>query len=116
MDSAQLVDPGRRARGIQRRDARRPRPIRLLGSRHARLAHLRTALLLHESDPRFVPGFYAVRGGTRLLHDRPREPHGGRRGMEQDHVAYCQWVLELSLIHISEPTRLGMISYAVFCL
>src|SRR5450756_3062003 len=25
-------------------------------------------------------------------------------------------VLILSLIHISEPTRLGMISYAVFCL
>src|SRR5665648_1245458 len=25
-------------------------------------------------------------------------------------------VLSLSLIHISEPTRLGMISYAVFCL
>ena len=25
-------------------------------------------------------------------------------------------VLNLSLIHISEPTRLGMISYAVFCL
>src|SRR5665648_1245920 len=25
-------------------------------------------------------------------------------------------VEELSLIHISEPTRLGMISYAVFCL
>ena len=25
-------------------------------------------------------------------------------------------VHELSLIHISEPTRLGMISYAVFCL
>src|SRR5450756_1290452 len=24
--------------------------------------------------------------------------------------------IELSLIHISEPTRLGMISYAVFCL
>ena len=24
--------------------------------------------------------------------------------------------LKLSLIHISEPTRLGMISYAVFCL
>ena len=23
---------------------------------------------------------------------------------------------KLSLIHISEPTRLGMISYAVFCL
>src|SRR5665648_652617 len=24
-------------------------------------------------------------------------------------------MMELSLIHISEPTRLGMISYAVFC-
>ena len=24
--------------------------------------------------------------------------------------------MHLSLIHISEPTRLGMISYAVFCL
>src|SRR5450756_2553891 len=26
------------------------------------------------------------------------------------------WECSLSLIHISEPTRLGMISYAVFCL
>src|SRR5450756_2851229 len=28
-----------------------------------------------------------------------------------NHCAFC-----VSLIHISEPTRLGMISYAVFCL
>eukprot|EP01016_Furgasonia_blochmanni_P005776 TRINITY_DN12275_c0_g1_i2.p1 TRINITY_DN12275_c0_g1~~TRINITY_DN12275_c0_g1_i2.p1 ORF type:complete len:289 (-),score=26.33 TRINITY_DN12275_c0_g1_i2:14-880(-) len=28
----------------------------------------------------------------------------------------CHYTLRLSLIHISEPTRLGMISYAVFCL
>src|SRR5450756_2840934 len=28
----------------------------------------------------------------------------------------CGSMLNLSLIHISEPTRLGMISYAVFCL
>src|SRR5450756_1372023 len=28
---------------------------------------------------------------------------------------HCIPVLDLSLIHISEPTRLGMISYAVFC-
>src|SRR5450759_5072847 len=27
-----------------------------------------------------------------------------------------RWGQDLSLIHISEPTRLGMISYAVFCL
>ena len=26
------------------------------------------------------------------------------------------FLMDLSLIHISEPTRLGMISYAVFCL
>src|SRR5450756_3023268 len=31
-----------------------------------------------------------------------------RRGFAQ--------IIDLSLIHISEPTRLGMISYAVFCL
>src|SRR5665648_861683 len=31
-------------------------------------------------------------------------------------VKYLRAVLTLSLIHISEPTRLGMISYAVFCL
>src|SRR5450756_3074617 len=30
--------------------------------------------------------------------------------------AQAQTALKLSLIHISEPTRLGMISYAVFCL
>src|SRR5665648_1175006 len=28
----------------------------------------------------------------------------------------CNEDVKLSLIHISEPTRLGMISYAVFCL
>ena len=31
-------------------------------------------------------------------------------------IAYSHLGKELSLIHISEPTRLGMISYAVFCL
>src|SRR5450756_1590490 len=29
---------------------------------------------------------------------------------------FLGFILLLSLIHISEPTRLGMISYAVFCL
>src|SRR5450756_2808579 len=28
----------------------------------------------------------------------------------------AEMAIDLSLIHISEPTRLGMISYAVFCL
>ena len=31
-------------------------------------------------------------------------------------ASVCKQVHILSLIHISEPTRLGMISYAVFCL
>src|SRR5450756_2565476 len=33
-----------------------------------------------------------------------------------DHTAAVGFIKLLSLIHISEPTRLGMISYAVFCL
>nr|CUV48256.1 protein of unknown function [Ralstonia solanacearum] len=36
--------------------------------------------------------------------------HGAEKSYHNDTVM-C-----LSLIHISEPTRLGMISYAVFCL
>src|SRR5450759_6022824 len=36
-----------------------------------------------------------------------------RCGGAEPRSAAIQW---LSLIHISEPTRLGMISYAVFCL
>src|SRR5665648_1200223 len=39
------------------------------------------------------------------------EPPPGRRDLRARHEQY-----NLSLIHISEPTRLGMISYAVFCL
>src|SRR5665648_1120867 len=42
---------------------------------------------------------------------------GGMSGPAIKPVAIkCVYDLYLSLIHISEPTRLGMISYAVFCL
>ena len=48
---------------------------------------------------------------------------GGRLWLASLPEAECETVLQritreqrLSLIHISEPTRLGMISYAVFCL
>ena len=34
---------------------------------------------------------------------------------DQTSANLTPWQLELSLIHISEPTRLGMISYAVYC-
>ena len=39
----------------------------------------------------------------------------GEKHTHKDEVI-SQREAELSLIHISEPTRLGMISYAVFCL
>ena len=42
------------------------------------------------------------------------EPRDEKRCRES--VLYSGYALNLSLIHISEPTRLGMISYAVFCL
>src|SRR5450756_2841982 len=35
---------------------------------------------------------------------------------EQTALRVCPTAPDLSLIHISEPTRLGMSSYAVFCL
>ena len=44
---------------------------------------------------------------------RPRLENFIRTG---DLFEDLQHLLGLSLIHISEPTRLGMISYAVFCL
>src|SRR5450756_3079860 len=38
------------------------------------------------------------------------------RYIKLNRVEALREVDDLSLIHISEPTRLGMISYAVFCL
>src|SRR5450756_733372 len=45
-----------------------------------------------------------------------REEVGTIRQMEIVSGSYPEALTYLSLIHISEPTRLGMISYAVFCL
>src|SRR5660398_203776 len=57
--------------------------------------------VIHTPVPQFSGGqtHYSIPG--RLL--RPTAPRGPR-------------VIRLSLIHISEPTRLRRISYAVFCL
>src|SRR5450756_2781310 len=48
----------------------------------------------------------------------PRHADGRELARVSDELALAHHVdpLQLSLIHISEPTRLGMISYAVFCL
>src|SRR5450756_642674 len=53
-----------------------------------------------------VQGVIATTGNPRFAYDCYR------RFVQM----YGDVVLGLSLIHISEPTRLGMISYAVFCL
>src|SRR5450756_1393210 len=51
-------------------------------------------------------------GQALLVEVRAEDPHVPRLGVAGQHLIDEQ----LSLIHISEPTRLGMISYAVFCL
>src|SRR5450756_2774328 len=54
------------------------------------------------------------------LHRGEEPPVSGTRGSGTVFLSGCNlnccYCQNLSLIHISEPTRLGMISYAVFCL
>src|SRR5665648_978459 len=66
------------------------------GQRQGASLHRRTAVMLRCGDQRDRHAFVGAKAGTaeRIIFDLAR----------------------LSLIHISEPTRLGMISYAVFCL
>src|SRR5450756_1843408 len=45
-----------------------------------------------------------------------RTPDQMRSHLTADQARLYEMIWKLSLIHISEPTRLGMISYAVFCL
>src|SRR5450759_3527869 len=66
---------------------------------------------------------YAVKGGVEGSWPRRLIPHLVYQGAKIASYAAVAIVLGalvalvgLSLIHISEPTRLGMISYAVFCL
>src|SRR5665648_1186452 len=58
-----------------------------------------------------VSGHSHLAIGTRLSRAARVE-----RGPKREVISRCYNLLLLSLIHISEPTRLGMISYAVFCL
>src|SRR5450759_1331961 len=50
-----------------------------------------------------------------VVNGSPKVSPEARRAVEKA-IARLGYVPNLSLIHISEPTRLGMISYAVFCL
>src|SRR5450756_1092114 len=53
---------------------------------------------------------------TAMATATPAISHGRNRIRRRRGVASGGTGVTLSLIHISEPTRLGMISYAVFCL
>src|SRR5665648_1200215 len=75
----------------------------------------RALLLLHKVVVRHV----RISKDRNPSHDRrPRARGSGvPRGTDHGHGDECRRAAQLlSLIHISEPTRLGMISYAVFCL
>src|SRR5450756_3034713 len=59
----------------------------------------------------------SVPTGGRMIQRTPNDPAWYKGGLYHDDMPLnVPGLWFLSLIHISEPTRLGMISYAVFCL
>src|SRR5665648_313238 len=64
----------------------------------------------HTPDKKYVKSARVVGDVIGKYH-----PHGDQ-SIYDAMVRMAQEFSMLSLIHISEPTRLGMISYAVFCL
>src|SRR5450756_2063670 len=73
-------------------------------------AHLELDAALQQSEPHLGRGEVAV-VGEHVVHEKRLLRAPRARDPVADPVEEG-----LSLIHISEPTRLGMISYAVFCL
>ena len=69
--------------------------------------------LISESEPvnRLIE---VICAGSRAAEQISRTLFAGDE--DSDFASYHSAAMLLSLIHISEPTRLGMISYAVFCL
>ena len=61
-----------------------------------------------------MSGFYAPFIPGWDTHGLPIEQVLAKQGVKRKELDRAEYLL--SLIHISEPTRLGMISYAVFCL
>src|SRR5450759_5501042 len=77
---------------------------------------VREPLIVLDQDLRVVT---ASRSFYEVFKVKPEETVGQLiydLGNKQWDIPKLRELMELSLIHISEPTRLGMISYAVFCL
>src|SRR5450759_1701420 len=70
---------------------------------------LSSALAKVPGKPAFSKDYEVARGHSTLDQSTPIP---GMQPLPPGAVSAADWVL--SLIHISEPTRLGMISYAVF--
>src|SRR5450756_2045331 len=133
--SSLALELARRARQVQRLVDRRHRSRRALSRRAGpRLESVerRQRLHFHQSEQfLFLRAECGSRGPSAgrsqravlcrctglAAQSRTRQAH--RHRYQRDLLAFSGWALvvfDLSLIHISEPTRLGMISYAVFCL
>src|SRR5450759_271199 len=95
-------------------------PVRVLWRFHSRVAGLEFSLRpgnkRDPTGPRIpvsVPVGSVSRTGWLISIERPSFEDPAACAQRADRDGALQ---DLSLIHISEPTRLGMISYAVFCL
>src|SRR5450759_3545113 len=75
---------------------------------------------LEPHDTEWLDGHLNACPDCRAIADEYLEIHAELRSLVMPEPPRDLWArtaaaLDLSLIHISEPTRLGMISYAVFC-
>src|SRR5450756_2710500 len=111
--------------GLERRgESLEPLGVRMqLDTREAELgeAALGDLVLPRCFDVEGAEGYYPIVRGGKLPAELVQEvglllPQREDQVEHRPHAALSQILEDLSLIHISEPTRLGMISYAVFCL
>src|SRR5450756_2697806 len=81
-------------------------------------AHIASALVFELSKVEHAHVCKAIVGHLRHIEEDLAKRVAAGLGFDKmpDAPVAAAPVQQLSLIHISEPTRLGMISYAVFCL
>src|SRR5660398_327639 len=97
----------------------RSQPRSLPSHRRIHRAWLRTSTVPHNRRLRTNPTarpVWTLSEDPRILHPTRRTWHSPRSLLHSCHIGRPRVPQALSLIHISEPTRLRRISYAVFCL